>query len=228
MSGRRRIVVEPKRAFAIVPAAGESRRMGSPKLLLPLHGSPLIAHTLIAWQTAGLAPLVVVRPDDQKLIAVCHAYGAEVLVPHAPPAEMKISVQLALAYLQQRYRPPADFAWLLAPADMPRLSPPIIERLLEQHVQNWSKTSSPPILVPTSAGTRGHPVLFPWSIAAQVFALAADEGVKALLARNEVREIACDDLLHQEAAAFVDIDTPGDYQALLPSDLITPAQFDRK
>lgn len=57
-SGRRLLIVEPRRAFAIVPAAGESRRMGGPaKLLLPLQGVPLIAHTLIAWQAAGPAPL---------------------------------------------------------------------------------------------------------------------------------------------------------------------------
>jgi molybdenum cofactor cytidylyltransferase len=45
------------RAFAIIPAAGESRRMGEPKLLLPVNGRPLIAHTISAWLSAGLTPL---------------------------------------------------------------------------------------------------------------------------------------------------------------------------
>jgi molybdenum cofactor cytidylyltransferase len=188
--------------------------MGTPKVLLPLQGSPLIAHVITAWQAAGLAPLVVVRPTDQKLIEVCRAYGAEVLIPAAPPAEMKHSVQLALADLEQRYRPPADFAWLLAPADMPKLSPAIVRRLLAQHGLNWAHSSSPPILVPISAGRRGHPVLFPWRMASQVFTLGPEDGVKALLSWNQVREIPCDDLLEQNEAAFADVDTPADYERL--------------
>lgn len=186
---------------------------GAAKLLLPLHGVPLVAHTLTAWQQAGMSPLVVVRPGDQPLAEVCRAYGAEVLQPESPPPEMKISVQLALAHLQQRYQPAADFAWLLAPADMPRLSPAIVERLLAQHAA--SQASPATILVPTIFGKHGHPVLFPWSLRDQVFALAADEGVKALLTRNTVREIACDDLVGADQNPFCDVDTPIDYQRLL-------------
>lgn len=188
--------------------------MGTPKLLLPLQGSPLIAHAITAWQAAGLAPLVVVRPADQKLIEVCRAYGAEVLVPDEPPPEMKISVQLALEYLQQRYRPPSDFAWLLAPADMPRLSPAIIERLLATHRLHVQQTASPPILVPICGEQRGHPVLFPWPMATQVSALGPQESVKALLTRNQVCEVPCDDLLAANQTAFVDVDTPADYERL--------------
>lgn len=181
---------------------------GVAKLLLPLHGVPLIAHTLTAWQAAGISPLVVVRRGDQPLADVCRSYGAEVLQPETPPPEMKVSVQLALQYLQQRYRPAANFAWLLAPADMPRLSPAIIERLLT------TKSGTAEILVPTIFDKQGHPVLFPWSFATQVFQLAANEGVKALLTRNPFREIACDDLVSAGSDAFCDVDTPLDYQRL--------------
>lgn len=214
-SGRKIPAREPRRAFAIVPAAGESRRMGGPaKLLLPLQGVPLIAHTLIAWQAAGLAPLVVVKPGDRELAEVCRLYGAEVLMPETPPPEMKVSVQLALRYLRDRYRPPADFAWLLAPADMPRLSPAIIMRLLDEHQAGVKRSASTPILAPTSAGKRGHPVLFPWSLAEQALRLGPNDSVKTLLARNEVHEVACDDLLTSAADAFADVDTPADYQRL--------------
>ncbi len=204
----------PPRAFAIIPAAGESRRMGSPKLLLPLQGVPLIAHTIAAWQAAGLTPLVVVRPSDTQLADACRAYGAEVLVPNAPPAEMKVSVQLALRHVRERHQPADDFAWLLAPADMPRLSPAIIGRLLTEHQASVFGKQTTEILVPTCAANRGHPVLFPWSLAEQVDLLAADEGVKALLTRNPVREIACDHLLTNGHAAFADVDTRAEYEAL--------------
>ncbi len=215
MSGRRGKPPEtPPRAFAIIPACGESRRMGGgAKLLLPLQGVPLIAHALAAWQAAGISPLVVVRRGDQQLANVCLSYGAEVLRPETPPPEMKISVQLALQHLQERYRPAANFAWLIAPADMPRLSSSIIERLLVEHTAAVSKCAAAEILVPTIFDKQGHPVLFPWSFAEQVSRLAANEGVKALLTRNPVREIACDDLAG-DGNAFCDVDTPVDYQRL--------------
>lgn len=185
---------------------------GVAKLLLPLQGVPLIAHALAAWQAAGISPLVVVRRGDQQLADVCRSYGAEVLQPEIPPPEMKVSVQLALRHLQDRYRPAANFAWLLAPADMPRLSSAIIERLFAEHAA--TKSTAAEILVPTIFDKPGHPVLFPWSFAHQVFELAANEGVKALLTRNPVREIACDDLVGTDSDAFCDVDTPVDYQRL--------------
>lgn len=188
---------------------------GPAKLLLPLQGAPLIAHTLIAWQAAGLAPLVVVRPGDGELAEACRLYGGEVLIPETPPPEMKASVQLALRYLRDRYHPPKDFAWLLAPADMPRLSAAIITRLLDDHQASVKRTASPPILVPTFATKRGHPVLFPWPFADQALRLGPNDSMKTLLARNQVREIACDDLLQKETDAFADVDTPADYQRLV-------------
>ncbi|QDU26376.1 Purine catabolism protein PucB [Anatilimnocola aggregata] len=199
------------RAFAIIPAAGESRRMGEPKLLLPLQSKPLIAHTIDAWLTAGLKPLVVVRPNDEALVQVCRERGADVLQPQAPPSEMKVSVQLALQFLDGQFHPGEHDCWLIAPADMPRLSVAIIGRLLQLHCESVASHSTS-ILVPTIAGKHGHPVLFPWPLSAQVHQLGTNEGVKALLTRNPVREIPCDDLLAQGPQAFADIDTPADYQ----------------
>jgi CTP:molybdopterin cytidylyltransferase MocA len=91
---------------------------------------------------------------------------------------------------------------------MPNLSPAIIARLVDEHAATEIKS----ILVPTIRGKHGHPVLFPWSLAEQVFQLAADEGVKALLTRNRVREVVCDDIAEHEP--FADVDTPVDYQRL--------------
>jgi len=217
------------RAFVIIPAAGESRRMGEPKLLLPVQGRPLIAHTIGAWLSAGLKPLVVIRPADEPLATACCKAGADVLQPAMAPAEMKISVQLALRAIAEQYQPGEHDCWLLAPADMPALSPAIIERLISLH----RKAATSEILVPTSwdrlpacqesatdttgckpLPRRGHPVLFPWPLAEQVHQLAANEGVKALLTRNPVREVPCDDLLAQSPSAFADIDTREDYDKL--------------
>jgi molybdenum cofactor cytidylyltransferase len=188
--------------------------MGQPKLLLPVQGQPLIAHVIAAWKQAGLTPLVVVRPEDAALAKLCQECGADVLQPAVAPAEMKISVQLALRHLAQRVAPTDCDAWLLAPADMPGLSPAIIARLVAIHRRHASAPPDRAILVPTLQEKRGHPVLFPCSLAEQVHTLRADEGVKALLARHPVQEVPCDDCVSLESQAFADVDTPADYDRL--------------
>ncbi len=45
---------------AILLAAGESRRMGQPKALLPWQGTSLLAHQVAAIRSAGVDRVVVV------------------------------------------------------------------------------------------------------------------------------------------------------------------------
>ncbi|MFY9823290.1 MAG: NTP transferase domain-containing protein, partial [Thermoanaerobaculia bacterium] len=40
-------------AIAVLPAAGASRRMGRPKLLLPFRGGPLVAAVVSALRAGG-------------------------------------------------------------------------------------------------------------------------------------------------------------------------------
>ena len=96
----------------------------------------------------------------------------------------------------------------------PALTMEVIGRLLAEHHAIVAVKQTTKILVPTCGAKRGHPVLFPWSLAEQVDSLAADEGVKALLTRHPVREIVCDDLLPKDNNAFVDVDTRADLEAL--------------
>src|SRR5438105_1210963 len=109
--------------FAIVPAAGESVRMGRPKLLLPWQGKTLLEHVLEAWKASRVrATFVVVRPDDEPLIKVAEAAGAIVLRPPLPPPDMRASVCFGVGEIRQMFSPQDSDAWLVAPADLPRLS----------------------------------------------------------------------------------------------------------
>jgi CTP:molybdopterin cytidylyltransferase MocA len=67
----------PVRLFAVVPAAGHSRRMGQPKLLLPLRTSSVIARMIeLLLRPEIAATVVVVRPDDEPLRAAVADGGA--------------------------------------------------------------------------------------------------------------------------------------------------------
>ena len=179
--------------------------MGQPKLLMNWCENTVIETVLQAWRQSRVDQIVVVaRRDDHELIDRCCDAGAEVVTPIDDPPEIKISVQAALNHVESVFAPSATDVWLLAPADMPRISATVIDRLVDAH-----DAESPCILVPESNGLRGHPVLFPWPLAKETQKLAADEGVNALLKRHHVREIAGGDLTVLE-----DLDTPGDYRRL--------------
>ena len=51
---------------AIVPAAGKSRRMGQPKMLLPFGGQPLIGRVVRALLEGGAEPVIVVAPRPMR------------------------------------------------------------------------------------------------------------------------------------------------------------------
>lgn len=193
-------------AFAIVPAAGRSRRMGRAKLMLNWQGAPLIDAVVGAWRSARVETVVaVVHPDDKSLAEHCRNLGANVVVPHDSPAEMKDSVRIALNYIERSYRPAANDVWLLAPADMPRISAAVIDVLIDAAGQTAGN-----IFVPTHRGRRGHPTLFRWPLAREVEGLAANEGVNALLDRHQVFSIECDN-----EGIVTDVDTPDDYRRLI-------------
>jgi molybdenum cofactor cytidylyltransferase len=182
--------------------------MGQPKLLLPLAGAPLLMHTLSAWKQSSVDQVfVVVRPGDESLADFIRTTGVELVVPPAPPPDMKASIQAALHYIEQNSHPLASDAFLVAPADMPRLAPAVINLLI-----NFHASSSGQVLIPTLAGQHGHPVLLPWSLAPAVHALAADEGLNSLVRRSNPTLVPCDGLSIVAGESFSDIDTPDEYR----------------
>ncbi len=191
------------RRFAVLPAAGHSRRMGRPKLLLPWGTGTLIEHVLRQYLALPLeAVVVVVRPGDEALARRVRAAGALVCQPPQCPGEMKESVQWGLRYLQQHYAPGPEDLWLLSPCDMPGITAELIAR-----VASYYRPEVPEVVLPICGKRRGHPVVLPWQAAAEVFRLGAGEGINAL--------VACwPQCLVPVAAggAFCDVDTPEAYR----------------
>ena len=59
----------PLRCGLILLAAGESRRMGRPKQLLPVGGQPLLRHVVASLLSAPVAPFVVVLGSQATELA---------------------------------------------------------------------------------------------------------------------------------------------------------------
>lgn len=200
--------IAASRLFAVIPAAGHSRRMGRAKLLLPVGGRTVIARILGLLRRPEITETVVVcRPDDEALRKAVVESGATPLLPSVPPAEMRQSVELALRSIAERHTPAPDDGWLLAPADHPLLDRDLLTQLLARWEQGDCR-----ILIPTCGGRRGHPVLFRWNLAADVFSLASDVGLNQLV-RQHAAEVV--ELETGNASILADLDTPEDYERLL-------------
>jgi molybdenum cofactor cytidylyltransferase len=194
-------------SFAVIPAAGRSLRMGQPKLLLPWGSTTLLEHVLAAWRASRVTRVVVVvHPLDRVVAELAAKSEALVVQPAVAPPEMKVSVRHALARIDVEFRPRADDAWLLAPADLPGITAGAIDQLLERYEQLVQRESPIPIVAAGERGRRRHPVVFPWRLASEVDRLGDDEGIDALVARNRVELVELGGAL-----TFDDVDTPEDY-----------------
>lgn len=213
----------PKRSFGILPAGGESQRMGTPKMRLLWQGLPLLLHAVRAMRAGGARHLVVVlHPSLSDMAAGCEGQGAIPLVLAQPTTDMKQSVLAGIELLQNRFDPaPAD-PLLIAPADMPQLSPAITQALLARFASiasSGTEALALPILIPVSAGKKGHPLLLPWHLTQQITQLGPEEGIRDLLKRHTQELLSCESLTVDPQSAFQDIDTPEDY-----SQLVAPPQ----
>ncbi|MGE3315120.1 MAG: NTP transferase domain-containing protein [Planctomycetaceae bacterium] len=198
---------ELKRIFAVIPAAGESRRMGRAKLLLPLEGRSVIARLLDALGGDPIeARVVVVRPGDDALCKEAEGAGATVVVPQSPPPDMRASVKHAIDFIACNFGPTDADSWLLVPADHP-----VLERAIVRSIVDTCQRSDAKIVVPTFQGRSGHPTLFRWELAREVENVPPDRGLDWLLEKHagDVQRI---ELANE--AILCDLDTPEQYERL--------------
>ena len=193
--------------------------MGQPKLLLPwpkdgsdssspqsdavgISNSRVIDQVLHAWTCSRADEVVViVRHDDQELRDACSRWKVSIVQPEIAPGDMKESVQQGLRYLQ-KYRPNSIDRFFVAPADTPTISSAIINHLVDMTADQET------IVVPTFAGRSGHPVLLPWGLSQEIFALGENEGVDQVVSRHPqmMVEFGADERVG-------DVDTPDEYEA---------------
>ena len=180
----------------VLLAAGRGTRFGSHKLLhlLP-DGTPMVLAALHNLAPSVDSVIVVVRPEDQKLIQLLSQEPARVLP--CPNAEQGMGASLACGVCAA---PEAD-AWLIALADMPYVPPAVIGALSAQ------LQAGAPLVAPTYQDQRGHPVGFSRTFYPELVALSGDRGARHLLDQHtaQLRLIAVAD-----PGILRDIDTPGD------------------
>ena len=196
-------------AVAILPCAGSSWRMGRPKLLLPFRGETVLGSLISALRDGGITELVVVvHHADHDLLDWCSRRGIDSTVNPNPQRGMLSSIWEGLSFFggaEEFKRRGEDL--LVCPGDHPDIRPSSVRRLLAR-----LQAMGAGLVVPTSHGKRGHPILVSTDLVHHIEQLAPDRGLKALLERypHRVFEGEVDD-----TATVRDIDTPADYEKLL-------------
>jgi CTP:molybdopterin cytidylyltransferase MocA len=185
------------RVAAIVLAAGESRRMGFPKALLPIAGHTFVEHIVRALAAAGVDAVYVVlgAHADRIQAAVDLAPARVVLNPDWPRGQLS-SLQAGLRALP----PGAHDAVLMALVDHPLIEPRVVRAVIDAHARTGR-----PIVVPVHNGRRGHPVLFAARLIPELLAAPLDAGARAVIRAHaaEVLELPTD-----APGVLADIDTP--------------------
>jgi molybdenum cofactor cytidylyltransferase len=200
---------------AIVPAAGVSRRMGEPKLLLPFGGSTVVEETVAALYAGGAARIAVVtRPDDAALRErLRDLAGVLTAVNPEPERGMLSSI---LAGLEALGGPgplaAAGAVLLVCPADLPALSAETVAAVVASLVPGESGLAVPiHRRSERSEARRGHPLAIAPRLLPELATLDPAVGLRQLLTRRseELTEVPVDD-----PGCVHDVDTPDDYLRL--------------
>jgi molybdenum cofactor cytidylyltransferase len=193
------------RTVAILPAAGSSSRMGRPKLLLPVHGGPMVAAVVNALLGGGVEEIVLVTSGgDEELRGWARRAGIEHAVNPDPSRGMLASIRAGLAALGGAAELARQGTTLLvAPADLPNLRAETVTELLRR-----MRDSGAPLALPVFQGQRGHPLAIAPALIPEIDQLDLDVGLKQLRDRHlaELLEVAVED-----AGVVQDVDTPEDY-----------------
>jgi molybdenum cofactor cytidylyltransferase len=194
---------------AVVLAAGESTRMGTPKALLAApDGRPFVVRISQAFTDAGVDPVVVVTgaAHGQIVEAVGRAMlpRSVRLVRNPDPARGQLSslwAGMAVAVT------PDTEALLMTLVDVPMLSSATVEAVVEE----WRRSRAP-IVRPAVGPVHGHPVLFDRSLFDELRQAPLDGGAKTVIRRHESRIV---NVAPPDDGCLRDIDTPEDYRTLL-------------
>ena len=198
---------------AIVLAAGESRRFGQPKQLLPVGNKTMIQHVVDVVLDSPLDQVIVVLGCRAAEIGASIARRpVQVVVNQEWRAGLSSSVRAGLAAV----KPEVDAA-LFVLADQPGVATEVIAKLVERYRQTRA-----PIVVPTHRGQRGNPVLFARSLFAELMRVKGDQGGRQLIAEHEDE---LEEIEVETEAIFTDIDTAEDYQTANLQTPNTPNKF---
>ncbi len=189
------------RVPAVLLAAGDSRRMGTPKALLKIPGKTSFLNTIVANLLAGgFEPVWLVLGKDVPRIRPYVPRKVErVFVNEHPERGQLASFQLALRHL-----PASVPGCLMALIDHPLILPATFQTL-RRHIEENPEA----IVVPSKNFKKGHPTYFPRRFFNEILRTPLDKGAREILKSHPD---SIEYVLVEDDGIFVDFDTPEAYK----------------
>jgi molybdenum cofactor cytidylyltransferase len=189
--------IDQRPLAAAILAAGESRRMGTPKALIPYRGTTFAGHLFEVTRHArvGMTRAVLGAGADEIREKLRLDTASVVLNPDWPKGQLS-SIQAAIRSL-----PDGETAGLLlCPVDHPIVSAKLVARLIEEF-----DSTRRSIVLPTYQGQRGHPVIFRAGLYRELLEASMEVGARQLVWAHQadVAEVPTD-----EEGAVLNINDP--------------------
>jgi molybdenum cofactor cytidylyltransferase len=186
--------------WSIILAAGESKRMGFPKMLLEFNGKTMIENVIehvAESDTDGI--LVVLGAGIDDLVDLVRKFDVTYCYNENYREGMLASVQCGFRNL------PADAeAVMVFQGDQPFIASSVIDSVIKAY-----RSSGNGIIIPVHNGKRGHPLLLDGRYRAEIDNLDPNMGLRSIsiLHSDDVLEIETGD-----PGILRDFDTPEDYK----------------
>ncbi|MEP6820541.1 MAG: nucleotidyltransferase family protein [bacterium] len=192
-----------KDVAAIILAAGQSRRMGAFKPLLPFGPKTIIETCIQNMRSGGVETVVVVLGQDpraEELTAQLQNANVTLAINPDPASEMSASIACGVRAL-----PEGIEAVMINPADHAAVPGEVVRRLLDE----WKRGAR--LVKPTWNNRGGHPVLIDLKFRDELLSLDPAGGLKRFFTdhQEQVRRVA----VNSNYIAR-DMDTWDDYLAL--------------
>lgn len=184
--------------YGLILAAGESKRIGSPKALLNIDSETFVGRISNILRAAGIENIVVIAgwhyheirenlKDVKTVFNAQHSLG------------QFSSLQAGLREIAEE----TEFV-IVWPVDLPLVSKETIAALLAT-----AQTQENPITVPVYHGRKGHPVIYSAETITKILSMKPTHTGKELFeyfaGRITFTEV-------EDPAVLIDIDTPEDYE----------------
>ena len=185
---------------ALILAGGESRRMNSPKMLLPFNGKTII-ETVITNVIASKVDqtIIVLGAVVDPIIEVIKKYPVTSCYNENYKQGMLSSVKCGFRFVPSGYE-----AVLVFLGDQPGIPAEVTDSVIAAY-----RSGKKGIVIPVCNKKRGHPMLISSEYKDEIEKLDGEKGLRFLLQKfpDDVLEVETD-----TSTIFRDIDTPEDYE----------------
>ena len=182
---------------AVILAAGESRRMGEPKALLPYRGRSFVEHLIHVTRhpRVGLTRIIL-GARAEEIRARLKADATQIVVNSDWPKGQLSSLQAAIHSF------PAGITegLILCPVDHPLVSAALVAKLIEAF-----DSRNKLIVLPVHNSKRGHPVIFRAVLYGELLAASPELGARQVVwaHADSVEEVPTD-----EEAVILNLNDP--------------------